>query len=188
MARHEWFHHVRQPEFKREHGNRVDIGSPTYVGGSSPTTWSGYALASTSLGHLKASNGTDIGITVGSVPSPPAVVSPPTNLDSHRQVGSDWSQGPWQGRSNSSVSIELDWWHNSGRSMTAGHFRASEATTNPVLVSLFSGLATPPKRRDIAARPLKVAESNKLISLDEGMLHYQRLGNRGRRESPTGDG
>ncbi|HEU0251120.1 MAG TPA: hypothetical protein VFR48_10390 [Solirubrobacteraceae bacterium] len=38
------------------------VGKPTYVGGGSePSTWAGWALASGSLGHLGAADGTDIG-------------------------------------------------------------------------------------------------------------------------------
>jgi hypothetical protein len=36
-------------------------GTPTFVGGSAPTTYAGYALTSTSLGHGAASDGADIG-------------------------------------------------------------------------------------------------------------------------------
>jgi len=50
-------------------------GTPTYVGGSSPATYAGYALTSTSLGHLAGSDGKDIGTNVsantGSQPAPP---------------------------------------------------------------------------------------------------------------------
>jgi hypothetical protein len=37
-------------------------GSPSYAGGSAPTTWAGFALASGSLGTSKASDGGNIGI------------------------------------------------------------------------------------------------------------------------------
>jgi hypothetical protein len=40
-------------------------GSPTFSGGSSPTTYAGFALTGGSLGHLAADDGTDIGIGVG---------------------------------------------------------------------------------------------------------------------------
>jgi hypothetical protein len=49
-------------------------GTPTYVGGSNPNTYSGFALTSTSLGHLAASDGTDIGMndsTTGVTPAAP---------------------------------------------------------------------------------------------------------------------
>lgn len=45
------------------------VGSPTFVGGSSPSTWAGYALASGSLGKGNASDGTDRGADV-SGPAP----------------------------------------------------------------------------------------------------------------------
>jgi hypothetical protein len=42
-------------------------GSPTFVGGASPTTYSGFVLTTSSPGHLGASDGSDIGIiTTGS--------------------------------------------------------------------------------------------------------------------------
>jgi hypothetical protein len=37
-------------------------GSPTFVGGASPRTWTGYALASGSAGENAATDGTDVGI------------------------------------------------------------------------------------------------------------------------------
>jgi hypothetical protein len=36
-------------------------GNPSFVGGANPATWAGYALTSSSQGHLAASDGTDIG-------------------------------------------------------------------------------------------------------------------------------
>jgi hypothetical protein len=39
-------------------------GSPTYVGGNSPTTFSGFQLAPSSLGVNKASDGTNMGAPV----------------------------------------------------------------------------------------------------------------------------
>jgi hypothetical protein len=36
-------------------------GNPSFVGGANPATWAGYALTSSSPGHLAASDGTDIG-------------------------------------------------------------------------------------------------------------------------------
>lgn len=53
-------------------------GTPTFVGGSLPNTWTGYQLASGSLGKNAGTDGKDIGINgSGSASSPP---SPPTNL------------------------------------------------------------------------------------------------------------
>ena len=37
-------------------------GSPTFTGGTSPTTWAGFELTSNSAGHLAATDGTDVGI------------------------------------------------------------------------------------------------------------------------------
>jgi len=59
-------------------GAHTISGSPTYVGGSSPTTFVGFALTSTSLGHLAASDGSDMGIKVagsGGSPAPPSTLS-----------------------------------------------------------------------------------------------------------------
>lgn len=49
-------------------------GLPTYTGGSQPTTWTGYALTSSSKGYKVASDGSDMGalFTIG--------LNPPTNL------------------------------------------------------------------------------------------------------------
>jgi hypothetical protein len=38
-------------------------GSPNWIGGSAPSTWPGFALASSSLGNSAASDGTDVGAT-----------------------------------------------------------------------------------------------------------------------------
>lgn len=38
-------------------------GSPTYTGGTTPTTWAGFLLTSLSSGHLAASDGLDMGAT-----------------------------------------------------------------------------------------------------------------------------
>ena len=46
-------------------------GTPTFVGGSTPTTWAGFELTSSSPGHLAATDGTDVGIRA-SAGSPPA--------------------------------------------------------------------------------------------------------------------
>lgn len=51
------------------------IGTPTFVGGATPSTWAGFALTPTSLGHSAASDGMDIGINV-----PSTAPQPPTNL------------------------------------------------------------------------------------------------------------
>ena len=53
-------------------------GQPTFQGGSSPTTYSGFLLTGTSLGKSNASDGTDRGITgTGATPPPPPPPPPP---------------------------------------------------------------------------------------------------------------
>jgi hypothetical protein len=62
-------------------GSHSLSGRPLYVGGSTPPTYGGYALASASIGFGAASDGTDMGMnttgTTGTGPTPP---SPPSNL------------------------------------------------------------------------------------------------------------
>jgi hypothetical protein len=53
-------------------------GSPTFVGGASPTTLAGFQLTSGSLGFGVGASGTNIGILAVTGGSPPP--SPPTNL------------------------------------------------------------------------------------------------------------
>jgi len=48
-------------------------GSASFNGGSSPTTWSGYELKSTSTGHAGATDGSDVGIRA-SASGPPAAL------------------------------------------------------------------------------------------------------------------
>jgi hypothetical protein len=63
-------------------GTNSLIGMPTFVGGSSPATWAGYALTSSSIGHLAATDGTDLGANffgAGTLP-PVASLTAPTNL------------------------------------------------------------------------------------------------------------
>jgi hypothetical protein len=56
-------------------------GTPTYVGGSSPTIYAGYALTSGSLGFQAGSDGKDLGINVAGSVQPPPTVLPPTQLN-----------------------------------------------------------------------------------------------------------
>ena len=56
-------------------GTGTISGSPTYVGGSSPATFAGYALASNSLGRGAASDGKDIGIMATTTTAPTAPTS-----------------------------------------------------------------------------------------------------------------
>ena len=48
-------------------------GSPSFAGGSAPTTWAGYELKSTSSGHTGATDGADVGIR-GSAAGPPSAL------------------------------------------------------------------------------------------------------------------
>src|SRR5205085_1074550 len=53
-------------------------GAATFTGGTTPTTWAGYALTTSSLGHLAASDGTDMGAqTFGSGGTTPTPTPPP---------------------------------------------------------------------------------------------------------------
>jgi hypothetical protein len=67
-------------------GTNNIIGSPAFVGGSNPTTWSGYSLTSSSIGYKAATDGNDIGgnyFGAGTVPPPLPVILPlaaPSNL------------------------------------------------------------------------------------------------------------
>jgi hypothetical protein len=61
-------------------GTNNVIGTPTFVGGSSPTTWAGFQLAGSSIGKSAATDGQDMGSTYfpGVVVAPPP--GAPTNL------------------------------------------------------------------------------------------------------------
>jgi len=56
-------------------GSHSVSGTPTFVGGANPITYSGFALGSTSLGHNAGDSGSDMGINVSSSnssqPNPP---------------------------------------------------------------------------------------------------------------------
>ncbi|MEZ0392487.1 MAG: hypothetical protein ACAH59_09740, partial [Pseudobdellovibrionaceae bacterium] len=78
-------------------GTNALIGSPTFVGGSAPSTWAGYQLTSSSLGYRAASDGLDLGpSSFGGTPPPPPPVSlaAPTNLRvvslAYNQVKVQW--------------------------------------------------------------------------------------------------
>lgn len=51
-------------------------GTPTYVGGSNPNTYAGFALTADSLGHNAGSDGKDMGVDITADPPP----DPPTGL------------------------------------------------------------------------------------------------------------
>jgi hypothetical protein len=58
------------------------IGTPTFIGGTSPTTWPGYQLTSSSLGYSAGTDGKDMGTNfygAGVTPTVPLLASP-TNL------------------------------------------------------------------------------------------------------------
>jgi Bacterial Ig domain/Bacterial Ig-like domain/Right handed beta helix region len=58
-------------------------GTPQFVGGSNPTTYAGFALASGSPGTGRASDGSDVGIRAGgSQPPPPDTTPPDTTITS----------------------------------------------------------------------------------------------------------
>ncbi len=100
-------------------------GTPTWTGGASPTTYAGFALASGSLGHNAASDGTDIGVNVPSAcangsGSLPATITP-TNFATAVTAAtagqvlciSTGNYGTWTG-TNKAITIKAD----SGQSPT----------------------------------------------------------------------
>jgi hypothetical protein len=58
-------------------------GTPTFVGGASPTTWAGFQLTAGSVGYRAASDGKDMGaaITAGSTTTTPTPMPTPVALD-----------------------------------------------------------------------------------------------------------
>ncbi len=64
----------------------VSVGShslsctPTYVGGTNPTTYAGFALTATSCGHAAANDGSDIGVNVTGSTGGSGAPAAPTNL------------------------------------------------------------------------------------------------------------
>ncbi len=59
-------------------GTNAIKGTPVFTGGSAPTTYAGYALATGSPGKANGSDGKDRGINVGSTTTPPPTTPPPT--------------------------------------------------------------------------------------------------------------
>ncbi len=57
-------------------GANAVVGTPLFAGGTSPTVWAGYALATGSLGKGSASDGGDRGIRLDALGGPPAPVPP----------------------------------------------------------------------------------------------------------------
>lgn len=74
------------------HTNPVN-GSPTFVGGSTPTTWAGFQLTSTSIGYQAATTpaGTDMGTLVYGVDSGDGRPAAPTNL----RIVMAWAKKMW---------------------------------------------------------------------------------------------
>jgi hypothetical protein len=59
-------------------GTNNILGAPTFVGGSTPTSWAGYQLASGSIGENDATDGTDMGtVYYGPGTSAPTTAAPP---------------------------------------------------------------------------------------------------------------
>jgi len=58
-------------------GTNQIIGTPTFVGGTIPTTWAGWQLTATSLGNNAGHDGKDVGVDFSGATPPP---SAPTNL------------------------------------------------------------------------------------------------------------
>jgi large repetitive protein len=54
-------------------------GTPTFVGGTSPTTWAAFALSATSAGHAAGSDGQDVGIRLSAGGPPTGGGSTPLN-------------------------------------------------------------------------------------------------------------
>jgi hypothetical protein len=61
-------------------GTNNIIGTPTFVGGTSPTTWTGYQLTSSSVSYRAALDGQDIGATYFGVTPTLTLISAPSNL------------------------------------------------------------------------------------------------------------
>jgi hypothetical protein len=55
-------------------------GTPTYVGGTNPTTFTGFQLTSSSQGYKAATDGYDMGVVFSGTTSAPTVLASPTNL------------------------------------------------------------------------------------------------------------
>jgi hypothetical protein len=57
------------------------VGTPTFVGGTAPANWAGFALAPSSIGKGTASDALDMGADIAGVSVPsPTVLAAPTNL------------------------------------------------------------------------------------------------------------
>jgi Bacterial Ig-like domain/PKD domain len=64
-------------------GTNATVATPAFVGGASPTTYSGYQLAANSPGRGNGSDGKDLGARIGaSTPPPPDTTAPDTTITS----------------------------------------------------------------------------------------------------------
>jgi hypothetical protein len=62
-------------------GTASIIGTPTFVGGGTPTTWAGFQVTATSKGYRAASDGKDMGANVSGTSTPaPVALDAPFNL------------------------------------------------------------------------------------------------------------
>ena len=61
-------------------GTNNVIGTPTFVGGATPSTWAGYRLTSSSLGYQSGADGNDRGTNYYGPSTLPTSLAPPTNL------------------------------------------------------------------------------------------------------------
>lgn len=64
-----------------ERGTNTLIGTPTYVGGASPSAYEGWELAAGSVGENAANDGLDMGVVFGAQQPPPQVTPGETQLE-----------------------------------------------------------------------------------------------------------
>jgi hypothetical protein len=82
-------------------------GKPTFAGGATPTTWSGFALAAGSLGKANASDGKDRGAAIpGAAPTPTPTPDPtPTPTPTDTPAKAVWT-APTGVRTNTAVTLD----------------------------------------------------------------------------------
>jgi hypothetical protein len=61
-------------------GSNNIIGTPTFTGGTNPTSWAGYQMTSTSIGYRAATDGLDMGGTFFGSDSTSILIAAPSNL------------------------------------------------------------------------------------------------------------
>jgi hypothetical protein len=88
-------------------------GVPTYVGGTTPTTYAGYALASGSAGKANASDGLDRGVRFGAAPAPTPSPTPtptpsptPTPTPTPAAPVANWTYSPGYAYINQPVTLD----------------------------------------------------------------------------------